>query len=978
MKRVFLDWNQPLLNLMADYLIEHHTVNGRLDLRSVTLVLSGKRALMRLEEILATRAAEMADPAWYPPELFTLESLPEKFYEMGKPIAPEITRWFAWIDSVKTLNATQPALLKNLLPDLPKTFSARVTFGKMLAKLHYELAAEGIDFRNVAATHKSLGTHGEIARWHALSALQNLYANDDPENPGFLDRHGLWDVQAARLFAIEKQTDAEYKLITQKLTKDKQQFYLVGLVDMNDLQKRILKKFDSFITAFVFAPKTLASRFDEFGCLHAKEWCDAPLDIDEKNINIVWQPENEADALLRKIASLGGKYATGEMIVGVPNKQVIPFVQEHLAKAGLPSRLIEGMPVRRTACFRFFEVLLKFLKSRQFRDYAELVRHPDVEKYIRQAIADTATNSDYISQLDDYHNTYFPPSVNEQWKNDEKHPRKFETLPLVWEAFVRLIDVPLAGETADSRWQFAADASDADTSSANGAVAPSAAVCRLSSAVSYWLTQIDAIVDRLYADTDRPCEQNKAAIEIVKRTTHELRSLPAGLPQQLTFAEVLELLLMQIETEPIAPPELPNAIELIGWLEMSMDDTPVAMVTGMNDGIVPSFANSDMFLPDALRKELGITDNRRRCARDAYALTVLLETRKQRGEVLLIAGRRSVEGDPMLPSRFFFMASDTEKTAHRVRDFFADRKPEAAIKLKRALDPGCEHGFHVPILPDLPKPIESFNVTELASYLRCPYRYYLSRLRGFRKKDDAAEELLANNFGTLVHDVLQCFGNSSVRDSGSPKVIRQFLDATLDEYAEQMYGQCPRATLAIQVERARTRLHAFADWQADWRRQGYEICDVEFSPDADHPVTMAEKFLAGRIDRIDRHPAKREIVVIDYKTGKADPDEAYNKKKEEWSDFQLPLYHYILRQSGYAAPEETIRLCYLTLPADTNEIEPTWAKWSPEVVQSGIVRAEEIIREILATDWKTVQPSELPANEQQWDDFSMVCMGGLR
>jgi len=938
---------------MADYLIDHHTENGRLNLKSVTLVLPGRRAMMRLEEILATKAADMDDPAWYPPELLTLESLPEKFYEKKKPIAPEAIRWFAWVDSVQKLHETKPSLLKNLLPDLPKTFSAWITLGELLARLHYELAADGIDFQQVANTHKAIGTHGETDRWYTLSVLQSFYANDDPAHPGFLDQLGLWDVQAARLFAIEKQTEAEYKRIVQKLTSDHRQFYLVGLVDMNDLQKRILKKFSSFITAFVFAPEARASQFDEFGCLRANDWCDAPLEIDEKNIDIVWQPENEADAVLRKIASLGGEYTTGEMIVGVPDKQVIPFVQEHLAKAGLPSRLIEGMPVRRTAVFRFLEVLLKFLKTRQFRDYAELVRHPDVESYIRQTVT-----KDFVSQLDDYHNTYFPTSVGEAWKNDAKSPRKFELLPLVWNELVRLIDEPLVLSSP-----------------------PSGERGQNEENVAHWFTQVDVILDRLY--TGQQSEQNNVALEIVKRATKELRSLPAGLPQQFTFDEVLELLLAQIEREPIAPPELPNAIELIGWLDMAMDDAPVAIVTGVNDGIVPSFVNSDIFLPDALRRELGVMDNRRRCARDAYALTVLLETRKHSGEVLLVASRRTTEGDPMLPSRFFFMAKDTEKTARRVREFFADMKPEVAVRLKRSMQPGCEskHDFHIPVLPDLPKPIESFSVTKLKEYLRCPYRYYLSNLCGFRKKDDAVEEIPQNDFGTLVHNILQRFGEkgSPVRDSTSSKAIREFLNVVLAEYSEQRYGIVPRATLAIQIERARTRLHAFADWQADWRRQGYEISDVEFCPDKDHQVTMAGTFLSGRIDRIDRHPTKREIVVVDYKTGKADPNAAYHKTKGEWFDFQLPLYHYILRQSGYAMLEETIRLCYLSIPADTQELAPNWAEWSSEVIQSGIERAEEIIREILATDWKTVRPNnDLPLNEQQWDDFAFLCMSRLQ
>ena len=957
MNRQFLGWHKPLLDLAAEYLLANHTVNGRLDLQSVTLVLPGKRAMIRMEEILASEAQKMDDPAWYPPVFLTPESLPEKFYERKKPIAPEMVQWFAWIDSLEKLNETEPAALKQLLSNLPHTFDAKITFGKNLAKLHYELAAQGIDFQKVAKKCQSLGLLGEKSRWSILSSLQKFYANDDPHHPGFLDRHELWDVQAARLFAIHHQTPEERKKIVRKLKKENQQFYLVGLVDMNVLQKQILKNFSAFLTALVFAPKEdkkIQSRFDEFGCLRADAWHDAPLEIDDDNIEIVWHPEQEAEAVLRKIASLDSKFAAGGMIIGVPDKNVIPFVQERLAQSGLSSRLIEGTPVRRTNIFRFLEVLLKFAKNQHFRNYAELLRHPDLERYLRKEI-----NKDFITQLDNYYNTFFPEMVGDEWavhhwKGDAKQEWKYDTLPLVWQKLGELLDFPPSHiSTAQKELED-------------------------------WLPKIDSILERLYTGQQPVAgqEQVHTIIDIVQRTTRMMRSLPAGLFRAFTFAEMLELLLTQIESEPIAPSDAPNAIELIGWLDMAMDDAPVAIMTGMNDGIVPSYTTSDIFLPDALRKELGIMDNRRRCARDAYALTVIQETRKKRGAVLFVAARRTAEGDAKLPSRFFFMSEDTKKVAQRVYDFFTEQKSGSPVRLRRALRPGreTEHNFRPPTLPDLPEPIESFSVTELSGYLQCPYRYYLKRLLGLRKIDDSAEELPAWGFGTLIHDALQRFGekDSPVRNSSSAKAIREFLDARLTEKTEQMFGKSPRATVAIQIERAKTRLHAFADWQADWHRSGYEIADVEYVSNGNRQVTLAEKTLIGRIDRIDRHHGKREIVVIDYKTGTTDPNKAYSKKKGEWSDFQLPLYHYLLRESGYAAAGETIRLAYLPIPADASELAPQWANWTMDEIQCGILRAEEVIREILAIDWQNVQPNILPFNEQQWDDFAAICMAGLQ
>ena|GEM_PF-1607013 len=1021
MKRQFLGWHKPLLRLAADYLIDKHSIDGRLDLQSVTLVLPGRRAMMRIEEILASEAQKMDDPAWYPPELLTLESLPEKFYEMHKPVASEMTQWFAWIEAIQKLHETEPAALKHLLPKLPQTFSAKIAFGKMLAKYHYELAAQGIDFRKVAEHCESMGLLGEMSRWHTLSLLQDFYANGNPDTPGFLDRLGLWDLQAARLFAINHQTPEERERVVRRLTSENRMFYLVGLVDMNALQKQILKNYSSFLTALVFAPEKdtkIQSRFDEFGCLHADAWCEAPLEIEEDKIEIVWQPEQEADTLLRKIASLDGQFATGEMVVGVPDKQVVSFTQERLAQAGLPSRHIEGTPVRRTSVFRFLEALLKFARNPHVRNYAELLRHPDIEGYIRKNTPQAEdVQKDYLTQLDHYCNTFFPETVGEEWKADEKRGRKFEALPLVWQKLSELLPlsptppvrrqvcinsvIPAqAGiQTKDSQPVFLDSGfcrNDEKSKLVDGLPTPHSSLPMSSAPMSsarmdagFWLMKIDTILEHLYAESlnaepqykERHTEQVSTVIDIVKRTTRMMRSLPEGILGALTFAEILELVLTQIESEPIAPPNIPNAIELIGWLDMAMDDAPVAIVTGMNDGIIPSFANSDIFLPDTLRRELGIMDNRRRCARDAYAVTVIQETRKNYGTVSFAAARRTTEGDAMLPSRFFFMSADTHRVAQRVYNFFADKKPESPVRLQRALRPGHEktHRFRIPILPDLPEPIESFNVTELSGYLRCPYRYYLNRLRGLRRLDDAAEELPVWAFGSLIHEILQRFGakGSPVRTSRSAKAIRQFLDAELARYSEQMFGNSPRATVAIQMERAKTRLHAFADWQADWHRLGYEIADVEYAPDGNHPVTLAGKALFGRIDRIDRH-RNGEVVVIDYKTGTSDPKTVYNRKKREWSDFQLPLYHHILRQSGYAAADEAIRLAYLPISADTTELAPQWAEWTEEEIQSGISQAEGVIQQILATDWKTIRPAILPYNAQRWDDLAVICMAGLQ
>ena len=116
----------------------------------------------------------------------------------------------------------------------------------------------------------------------------------------------------------------------------------------------------------------------------------------------------------------------------------------------------------------------------------------------------------------------------------------------------------------------------------------------------------------------------------------------------------------------------PTTVQRNCWsgLNCRSDDAPALVVSGFNEGRVPASLNSDVFLPNQLRRALGIEDNDRRYARDAYALSVLAASRE---ELRLIAGRRSGEGEPMLPSRLLFTC-DEPAMANRVVTFFDDEK----------------------------------------------------------------------------------------------------------------------------------------------------------------------------------------------------------------------------------------------------------------------------------------------------------------
>ncbi len=356
------------------------------------------------------------------------------------------------------------------------------------------------------------------------------------------------------------------------------------------------------------------------------------------------------------------------------------------------------------------------------------------------------------------------------------------------------------------------------------------------------------------------------SLEELRTALCEFQQIPNQIAPQVSASQAIEQLLKQVESQQIPSAHAPHQIELLGWLELPLDLAPALVATSFNEGCVPKSVNSDLFLPNALRQQLELLDNRRRYARDAYALSVLLASRQ---DLTLIAGRQTADGDPLIPSRLAF-ATDPETMARRAREFFrAEESAEPNPRIVRAARAADRSGFLVRRPARLEQPITTIRVTAFRSYLACPYRFYLRHVLNLAAMDDAAEELGPDTFGTLLHEVLRQFGQDTVRAETDPDKIRRFLHHALNQYVTTHYGTDHLPALAVQIVQAQTRLDAFAHWQANRTKEGWEIKYVETSGGEQsaclHLGDGISMTLRGRIDRIDQRDG--QWAILDYKTG---------------------------------------------------------------------------------------------------------------
>lgn len=906
-ERICFDWSSPALPAATGFLVERYRRGKVLDLDQVIVAVPGQRARRRLMELLVERS-EADGLALVPPDVVTAGSLPELLYEAHKPFACELTQHLAWVKALLGIERRRAMAFASTLP-AGDDLADWLPLGELLAGLHLELAADGLDFDDVVRLAAQFLGQEEQARWQVLAELQTRYLC-------ILDQLELWDRQTARLYAIKHGECRTEKAVV-----------LVGMVDMPRVQQSMLEQVAHRVATLVFAPPELAHRFDDFGCLKAAAWQDVTVDIQDDQIMVADGPADQANAVLDALAALEGKYATGEVVIGVPDERLVPHVEQCLAEARLASHSAAGLPLARSGLARLLEAMADYLEDGLFASFAALVRHPAMAPWFLQH----GIRGDCLAELDKCFSNHLPALLRaEQMQAGDPGVRRL----------CQITEELLADLSGPPR------------------------------ALVDWGEAILNVVQAVYGirTLDEEIEADRQTIRACEKLVDALREhsqVTADLAAPVTGALALRLLLRSFEHSTVPSPFEPSAIELLGWLDLPWDDAPALIVTGMNEGIVPQSHNADLFLPNSVRRHLELQHNERRFARDSYALCVLAASRSF---LRLIAGRRSPENDPLVPSRLLF-ACDRPAMARRTRNFYSRRGNAPPAFGRRGIPAAQELRIDVPKPASLKEPLRSMRVTEFRDYLTCPYRYYLQHCLGLERQDDAADEMDGRLFGNLLHAVLASFARGPAAGSSSVDEIAGDLDRLLDSVADAWFTSGTLPAVRVQIEQARLRLRGFARWQASSSAQGWRIAYAEQSFDGEmvpFVVDEAAVFLRGRIDRIDIND-QGDVRILDYKTGDAaaGPDKTH-RTRDGWVDLQLPLYRHMVPCLGLTARAQ---LGYIVLPKDGLKIDLCLAKWSDDDLHSADETARDIVRKIRKqVFWP---PAKLPSS--QFDDFANVC-----
>lgn len=418
-----------------------------------------------------------------------------------------------------------------------------------------------------------------------------------------------------------------------------------------------------------------------------------------------------------------------------------------------------------------------------------------------------------------------------------------------------------------------------------------------------------------------------------------------------------------------------GSVELSGWLEAPWIDAERLAIGGCVEGKLPTSINEHPFLPDSKRAALGLQDNARRLARDAY-LASCLEARQSAGNLQWSYSRFDAEGSPLLPSRLLLRTTSDELPA-RVEKLFS-----MPVRRSRQPDRQTQWRWHLPeALRKAHKP--SISPSRCGKYLACPTRYYWSTILHAESCDTDPREMDARTFGSLIHRALEAFGRRAPDESNATRIEKIVLQELASDVL-RLFGPSPTAAIRVQLEAAQVRLRAFARVQAEEFAAGWRITDVEKPIAADGSLMIGPLALSAQIDRIEEHP-DHGLRIMDYKTsaepkdpvkihlGKSQPDHflaesqvVFGGKERTWTDLQLPLYRFIGEKIYQSS---SIQTAYFALPADPSQTRVIPLELDSESYSSALVCAEEIARRIAAGQF-------WPPQTPRYDDLGALFLNG--
>lgn len=628
-----------------------------------------------------------------------------------------------------------------------------------------------------------------------------------------------------------------------------EEIVLPSAVDIQSAFIRYLENSRQSVSVLIHADADEGEKFDEWGRVQSVfPHALAPEAIDSSPTAVI-----EADEIAKYFREVKSDEALPALVVC--DAEMHPELEGAFQNVFSEEELVLRNPSKellsKSSLGRLLGAVMQLDAERAYEPFSTLIRMGDVARWACGALSATSAQiAKYTGALDAIQNAHLPQTLDET------------------------IDAARS-EAENARRQSEREAA--------------AGLKRLAEAVRAELDDPFGFLRKIFAsvtlDEKSPRDRELiAAAETVRSLREECSgALVAERFKKGIFRRLLKSAAYMLE--PVAE----NILSTTGWLEVPwcLDDEMV--IAGFNEGCVPENVVGHPFVPDSLRKDLSLTSNARREARDSFILAQAVACRAKGAisvHVHQIAGDKNV----MKPSRLLFNGISDEDLSPLALRLYAVTKGSEGAPAKE-MPPAWRLTLPIPPKDTLFR--EKMSPTALDQYLRCPFNFYLQEVFGSHS-DDRNQELDAMAFGNLCHSALEAFAKEGPKDSVDAAEIADFLAGHVHGQL-QAFGMNLPAIIELQGEAAIERLRAFSVHQAARRREGWEIVSSERNLTC--RIKNCPTLFSGKVDRIDRHETTGDIAIIDYKT--------WNRAKEEnYDSVQLPLYRAMVEACGVFDPQK--------------------------------------------------------------------------
>lgn len=237
----------------------------------------------------------------------------------------------------------------------------------------------------------------------------------------------------------------------------------------------------------------------------------------------------------------------------------------------------------------------------------------------------------------------------------------------------------------------------------------------------------------------------------LNRLNDVLRKTPVDMEISLdtmvrVVRQLTQGLTIPFEGEPL------EGLQIMGMLETRALDFENLIICSFNEGVFPKRSLHPTFIPYNLRRAFELPTSEHQDAVSAYNFYRLIQRAKR---LFFIYDSRTEAGQTGEVSRFvhqlryhYGVKFDVKNLTYDIqfpddKPIVVQKTPEVMNKMRRFLNESDSSS--------------AFSASSLNNYVDCPLKFYLSQVENVEQPDEVEENIEANMFGTLLHEVMQYF-----------------------------------------------------------------------------------------------------------------------------------------------------------------------------------------------------------------------------